>query len=187
MTGAGQKSPSKQNAISAERKLDIIKTEWSYVQNVIKEEVDRKFKNRTWAVTSFSAIFGLSLYHKNEDIVLLAIPISMFFWYIDASRQATQNILLERDKYIAAVLRSPTDADLLAFDSPLFGEMLGDEGKHLAHQRKAFFGRVRRGCADDLHYPAFSVDLITRRSSTESLSATYWQVQYENSSSLPRT
>ncbi len=144
MTGAGQKSPSKQNAISAERKLDIIKTEWSYVQNVIKEEVDRKFKNRTWAVTSFSAIFGLALYHKDQEIILLAIPICLFFWYIDASRQVTQNILLERDKDIATVLRNPTDVDLLAFDSPLFGEMLSDTDRRPAYQRKAFFGKVRR-------------------------------------------
>ncbi|MGI9502236.1 MAG: hypothetical protein ACR2RE_04180 [Geminicoccaceae bacterium] len=144
MAGADQKAPSKQNAILAERKLDIIKTEWSYVQNIIEEEANHKFKNRTWAVTSFSAIFALALYHKDQEIILLTIPICMFFWYIDASRQVIQDIVIEREKDIAAVLRSPTDADLLAFNSPLFGEMLGDKGKHLAHQRKALFGRVRR-------------------------------------------
>jgi len=144
MADADQKPAGKQNAILAERKLDIIKTEWSYVQSIIKEEANHKFKNRTWAVTSFSAIFALALYHKDQEIILLAVPICLFFWYIDASRQVIQNIVLEREKDIAAVLRNPTDADLLAFNSPLFGEMLDDSEKRLAHRRRAFVGRVRR-------------------------------------------
>ena len=144
MSIAEEESSKEKDVISVDRKLDIIKTEWGYVQNVIKEEVDRKFKNRTWAATSFSAIFALSLYHKDQEIILLVLPICVFFWYIDASRQATQNILLERDRDIANVLRNPTDADLLKFDSPLFGNMLGDETKHVSYQRKAIFGRVRR-------------------------------------------
>lgn len=144
MAGAGETLSNKQSAISAERKLDIIKMEWSYVQSAINEEVDRKFKTRAWAITSFSAIFALSLYHKNSEIVILILPVCIFFWYLDISRQATQDIFLERDRQIASILRSPTDSDLLIFDSPLFGEMLADADKHLEYKKKAIFGRVRR-------------------------------------------
>lgn len=143
MSIAGEGSSKDSHAILVARKFDIIKTEWSYIQSEIKEEIDRKDKNRTWAVTALSATFALSLYHNDPEIILLFLPICAFFWYLDASRQAKQNVLLERDRAIAAVLRNPTEADLLEFEAPLFGDMLGDKTKHNDYHKKAIFGKVR--------------------------------------------
>jgi|GEM_PF-4963251 len=132
-----------QEKIPVERKLNIIMTEWSYVQDIIKAKVERKFKNRNWAITLYSAIIAVSLNQDSIGISFIAIPAIIVFWYMDVTRQGLQSILLRRDEEICSILQNPTELSLIEFKSPLFGRHLREKDAYKFYKLSSIFHRTR--------------------------------------------
>jgi len=122
-----------QEKIPVERKLNIIMTEWSYVQDIIKAEVERKFKNRNC----------VSLNQDSIGISFIAIPVIIVFWYMDVTRQGFQSILLRRDEEICSILQNPTELSLIEFKSPLFGRHLREKDAYKFYKLSSIFHRTR--------------------------------------------
>ncbi len=129
--------------VPVDRKFSIVMTEWNYVQSILKDEVDRKFKVRAWAITTFSALFALSVHQNNPLIVLLTIPAILLFWYMDTVRQASMMILYRRSLEIEQALQNASDVGLAAFVAPVFSSKMGNDEKRREHEKKARFGKVR--------------------------------------------
>lgn len=69
---------------ATERTFQIILKEWDNAQAAIHKPADAKFMIRRWAITLYSAFFGLSIYQNNRAMISIAIGATLLFRLLDA-------------------------------------------------------------------------------------------------------
>ena len=126
-----------------DRKLQIIVKEWDHIQNVIRQEIVIKERIRALAITAFSALCGISFHQQNNILPLAAIPVAVIFWYMDAIRQAIQNIAVGINNSIEEALENPTNENIKKFKSPTFGREFSNNTAFQKHKKKAMFRKWR--------------------------------------------
>ena len=89
-----------------EKKYDILKTEWSFTQDSIRNLDDIVFKIRGWAITLTSGALGYAYVNKDPDLcIYMSLPILMF-WIMDGLFKSFQRKFIKRDREIRSYLRS---------------------------------------------------------------------------------
>ncbi|MEM7241802.1 MAG: hypothetical protein AAF429_06425 [Pseudomonadota bacterium] len=91
-----------------ELSLNILRSEWGYVQESIRALDETIFKIRGWAITLCSA--GVAYAYVNNDAALclyMTLPVSVF-WIVDGLFKSFQTKFIERDREIRTYFASET-------------------------------------------------------------------------------
>lgn len=89
-----------------ETQLDILKTDWSFVQDSIRGLDDIIFKIRGWAVTLSAAGLGYAYVHGDEALCLYMMMPVLVFWVLDGLFKSFQRQFIARDREIRNYLAS---------------------------------------------------------------------------------
>ena len=68
---------------------------------------------------------------------------ALIFWYMDFTRQAIQNLVIEINNNIELTLEDPTDENIMKLQSPVFSRRLGNKRKFDEYKRSAMFRKWR--------------------------------------------
>ena len=56
-----------------------------FIQNIINRLSQKSFIIKSWSITTIAALIAFGIDKNNTHIFVIGLPLSLFFWYLDAN------------------------------------------------------------------------------------------------------
>ena len=91
-----------------QQKFELLKIEMGIIQSTLDKYDDLIFKNRNFFITLWLGCMGLSFSIKTEFILLLAVTLSILYWFFEGlMRHKYWYKYVDRYRYLRTNLNSP--------------------------------------------------------------------------------
>lgn len=131
---------SEKRALTSQERFEILKTELALIQATLDKYDDLIFRNRNFFITLWIACIGLSFTIKSADVTLLAVLLSVIYWFLEGMmRHQYWYKYVERYRFLRNALNNDDIdlSDISVYD--LTNERHREPGNKSKKIRKCFF------------------------------------------------
>ena len=122
--------------MTPEQRFEILKTELSLIQATLDKYDDLIFRGRNFFVTLWLACLGLSFTIKSEVVPLLAVALSVLYWFLEGMmRHQYWFKYVDRYRFLRNHINEP--------QSDTSGISVYDLTNHFHRTPRSWWGRVR--------------------------------------------
>ncbi|NOZ90740.1 MAG: hypothetical protein GXO60_05605 [Epsilonproteobacteria bacterium] len=79
-----------------DREFQVLLKEFELLNSIIKDLDTRIFQIKSWSISIFSAIIGLSILNNKPILLFIPLITSLLFWVIEGLYKMYQKIFIER-------------------------------------------------------------------------------------------